>query len=130
MKHIIINTWNGQDLDNHNSAYVTDVSIDTFKNIAYIHMKDMDATSMERNGDDYFSFTCKEDNYCEDHGSISYVLYNGEYGVHIMTNSNEFELLTKEEWDAEISNHDEKDSLGGEDFMSDDGEYFHIFIKL
>jgi hypothetical protein len=129
MKHIIINTWNGQDLDNHNSAYVTDVSIDTFKNIAYSHMKDMDATSMERTGDEYYSFTCA-DTFRQDNGALFFMPYDGEYGVHILTNTNEIELLSKEEWEAETSRHDEKDSLGGEDFMSDDGEYYHIFIKL
>lgn len=130
MKHIIIKTWNGSDLDMHNSAYVTDLCVNSFKEIAHRHMYDMDATSMERNGDDYFSFTCKEDDYSEDHGALFYMLYNGEYGVHILTNTNEVELLTKEKWDAEISNHDFKESIGGEDFISDDGEYYHIFIKL
>ena len=130
MKNIIIKTWNGQDLDLHNSADITDLCVNTFKEIAHRHMHDMDATSMHREEDEYYSFTCTDDVGGEDHGALFYVPYNGEYGVRIYTNINEFEFVTEEEWAAALDEYEEKEYINDTNFMADDGSFYVIFIKL
>lgn len=127
--NIVIKTWNGSDLDTYNEADITDICSNTFKEIAFRHMYDMDATHMQKTEDNRYSFTCT-DQFTEDHGSISYAPYNGEYAVHILANINEYELITKEEYEQALNSEDEIDMINETDFILDDGEYFNVYIKL
>ena len=117
-KFILIDTWNGEGYSDSKAEIIEARSFHEAMGIAHeiVHTKECDRVEAGMPMGTWDYTVNDDDGNPVDNGAIRVIPYNGEYGILIMPDGNDYRLLvTKEEYDkelaSEVSNNPEHEEV-------------------